>query len=144
MADEVPTVLSFVLLSEIRDNQLAAIRRRVPSFVDLVNDDEARGGHCAGAGADQAQHGLQRRAHQALREEARAAVPPQIERYEEGEIIVRTGDLITARHIEALEALGLNQPGWDWWRLVDGAGHRLRDGVDLRTVCFSARTPLSR
>jgi len=35
-------VLSFVMLSEIRDSQLAAIRRQVPSFVDLVDEGEAR------------------------------------------------------------------------------------------------------
>ncbi len=118
VADEVPTVLSFVMLSEIRDNQLAAIRRRVPSFVDLVNDDEARAVIALVRTLTKPNMAFNEGRTLALREEARAAVPPQIERFEEGEIIVRTGDLITARHIEALQALGLNQPGWEWWRLA--------------------------
>jgi hypothetical protein len=118
VADEVPTVLSFVMLSEIRDNQLAAIRRRVPSFVDLVNDDEARVVIALVRALTKPNMAFNEERTLALREEARAAVPPQIERFEEGEIIVRTGDLITARHIEALQALGLNQPGWEWWRLA--------------------------
>lgn len=118
VADEVPMVLSFVLLNEIRDSQLATIRRRVPSFVDLVNDDEARAAIALVRALTKPNMAFNEERTTALREEARAAVPPQIERYEEGEIIVRTGDLITAPHIEALQALGLNQPGWDWWRLV--------------------------
>ncbi len=118
VTDEVPTVLSFVMLSEIRDNQLAAIRRRVPTFVDLVNDDEARVAIALVRALTKPNMAFNEERTQALRQEARAAVPPQIERYEEGEIIVRTGDLITARHLEALNALGLSQPGWEWWRLV--------------------------
>lgn len=118
VADEVPTVLSFVLLSEIRDSQLATIRRRVPSFVDLVNEDEARAAIALVRALTKPNMAFNEERTLALRAEARAAVPPQIERYEQGEIIVRTGDLITARHIEALQALGLNQPGWEWWRLV--------------------------
>ncbi|HSN77514.1 MAG TPA: HDIG domain-containing protein [Anaerolineae bacterium] len=118
VADEVPTVLSFVMLSEIRDNQLAAIRRRVPSFIDLVNDDEARVVIALVRALTKPNMAFNEERTLALREEARAAVPPQVERFEEGEIIVRTGDLITARHIEALQALGLNQPGWEWWRLA--------------------------
>ncbi len=118
VADEVPTVLSFVMLSEIRDNQLAAIRRRVPSFIDLVNDDEARVVIALVRALTKPNMAFNEERTSTLREEARAAVPPQVERFEEGEIIVRTGDLITARHIEALQALGLNQPGWEWWRLA--------------------------
>ncbi len=118
VAGEVPTVLSFVLLSEIRDSQLATIRRRVPSFVDLVNEEEARAAIALVRALTKPNMAFNEERTTALREEARAAVPPQIERYEEGEIIVRTGDLITARHIEALQALGLNQPGQAWWEIV--------------------------
>jgi putative nucleotidyltransferase with HDIG domain len=118
VADEVPTVLSFVLLSEIRDSQLAAIRRQVPSFVDLVDENEARVAIALVRSLTKPNTIFNEERTLALRAEARAAVTPQIERYEEGEIIIRTGDLVTARHIEVLQALGLNQPGWDWWRLV--------------------------
>lgn len=117
---EVPNVLSFVMLSEIRDNQLATIRRRVPSFIDLVNEDEARGAIALVRALTKPNMAFNEERTLALRQEARAAVPPQIERFEEGEIIVRTGDLVTARHIEALQALGLTQPGWEWWRLIQG------------------------
>lgn len=118
VVSEVPTVLSFVMLSEIRDNQLATIRRRVSSFVDLVNEEEARGAIALVRALTKPNMAFNEERTVALRQEARAAVPPQIERFEEGEIIVRAGDLVTARHIEALQALGLNQPGWESWRLI--------------------------
>lgn len=117
VSDEVPTVLSFVLLAEIRDNQLAGVRRRVSSFVDLVDENEARVAAALVRALTKPNMAFNEERTLALRQEARAAVPPQIERFEAGEIIVRTGDLVTARHIEALEALGLNQPGWNWWQL---------------------------
>lgn len=118
VASEVPRVLSFVMLSEIRDSQLAAVRRQAPSFVDLVDEGEARLAIALVRALTKPNTILNQERTQALRAEARAAVAPQIERYEEGEIIIRTGDLVTARHIEALQALGLNQPKWEWWRLA--------------------------
>lgn len=118
VADEIPTVLSFVMLSEIRDNQLASIRRRVPSFVDLIDENEARAAIALVRALTKPNMAYNEERTLALRAEARAAVAPQIERYEQGEIIVRSGDLVTARHIEALQALGLNQPGWEWWQLA--------------------------
>jgi hypothetical protein len=118
VADETPTVLSFVMLNEIRDNQLAAVRRQVPSYVDLIDEQEARVAIALVRALTKPNTVFNEERTLALRAEARAAVPPQIERYEAGEIIIRTGDLVTAHHIEVLQALGLNQPGWDWWRLV--------------------------
>lgn len=118
VSEEVPTVLSFVLLAEIRDNQLAGVRRRVTSFVDLVDENEARVAAALVRALTKPNMAFNEERTLALRQEARATVAPQIERFEAGEIIVRTGDLVTARHIEALEALGLNQPGWDWWQLA--------------------------
>ncbi|MER2599989.1 MAG: HDIG domain-containing metalloprotein [Caldilineales bacterium] len=116
VSDEVPTVLSFVLMGEITDNQLAAVRRRVPTYVDLVNDDEARVAIALVRALTKPNMVFNAERTAALKQEARAAVTPQIERYEAGEIVVRAGDLVTARHIEALEAMGLNQAGWNWQR----------------------------
>lgn len=117
VSNEVPTVLSFVMLGEIRDNQLTGVRRRVSSFIDLVNENEARIATALVRALTKPNMAYNEERTLTLRQEARAAVTPQIERFEEGEIIVRTGDLVTARHIEALEAMGLNQPGWNWWQL---------------------------
>lgn len=120
VASEAPTVLSFVMLGEIRDNQLATVRRRVSSFIDLVDEEEARVATALVRALTKPNMAFNEERTLALRQEARAGVQPQIERYEEGEIIVRTGDLITLRHIEALQALGLNQPRRDWQTLASG------------------------
>ena len=116
VSEQVTTVLSFVLLGEIRDNQLAAVRRRIPSFVDLVNEEQARAAAALARALTKPNMAYNEERTLALRREARAAVVPQIERYEAGEIIIRAGDLVNARHIEALQALGLNKTGWDWQR----------------------------
>ncbi len=141
VTDEVPTVLSFVLLSEIRDNQLAVIRRRVPSFVDLIDEGEARVAIALVRALTKPNMAFNEERTLALRAEARAAVTPQIERYEEGEIIVRTGDLVTARHIEALQALGLNQPGWEWWRLASAVIIALAMALMFGLYAFTQEPP---
>ncbi|MFZ2487539.1 MAG: HDIG domain-containing metalloprotein [Anaerolineae bacterium] len=115
---EVPNVLGFVMLGEINDSQLAAARRRVSSLVDLVDENEAQAATVLIRALTKPNMAFNEERTLQQRAEARAAVAPQIERYEEGEIIARAGDIITARHIETLEALGLNQVGGDRWRWV--------------------------
>ncbi|MCB0205310.1 MAG: HDIG domain-containing protein [Anaerolineae bacterium] len=114
---EVPGALNVILLGEIRDTTLAAARRRVPSYIDLRDDTEA-GVAIALVRALLKPNMLPNAERtQAARDEARAAVAPQTEQFAAGEIIVRAGDLLTARHIEALEKLDLYQRGLDMWRV---------------------------
>lgn len=114
---EVPGALNVILVGEIRDTTLAAARRRVPSYIDLRDDTEA-GVTIALVRALLKPNTLPNAERtQAARDEARAAVAPQTEQFAAGEIIVRAGDVLTARHIEALNKLDLYQPGLDWWRI---------------------------
>ena len=115
---EAPAVINAVMLGEIRDTQLAAVMRNVPNYVNSENDDEARLSTALARTFIKPNMLLNESRTQAAQEEARAAVAPQIERYEAGEIILREGDLVTVHHLEALNALGLNEPGWNLWRLV--------------------------
>lgn len=115
---EVPNVLGFVMLGEINDSQLAGAKRRVTSLVDLVDDAEAQAAIALVRALTKPNMAFNEQRTLEQRAEARAAVAPQVERYEEGEIITRAGDIITTRHIETLEALGLNQVGGDRWRWV--------------------------
>ncbi|MEZ4769999.1 MAG: HDIG domain-containing protein [Caldilineales bacterium] len=115
--EEVPGALNVILLGEIRDTTLAQARRRVPSYIDLRDDTEA-GAAIALVRALLKPNTLPNAERtQAARDEARAAVAPQTEQYAAGEIIVRAGDVLTARHIEALNKLGIYQPGLEGWRL---------------------------
>lgn len=114
---QVPTALNAIMLGEIRDNQLAAAKRKVPTYIDLVADDEAQAAIVLVQALLRPNAFYNAERTQAAREEARAAVPPQIATYEQNEIIIRAGDVVTQRHLETLEALGLNQPSWSWWQL---------------------------
>ena len=114
---EVPGALNVILLGEIRDTTLVAARRRVPSYIDLRDDTEA-GVTIALVRVLLKPNTLPNAERsQAARDEARTAVAPQTEQFAAGEIIVRAGDVLTARHIEALDKLDLYQPGLDWWRV---------------------------
>ena len=115
---EAPAVINAVMLAEIRETQLAAVMRNVPNYVNSENDDEARLSTALARTFIKPNMLLNESRTQAAQAEARAAVAPQIERYEAGEIILREGDLVTVHHLEALNALGLNEPGWNLWRLV--------------------------
>lgn len=115
---QVPSALNVIMLGEIRESQLAAAQRRVPSYIDLEEEDEAQ------AAIDLVQILLRPNTFintertEALRQEARNQVLPQTVNYEENEIIVRQGDIVTQQHVEVLEALGLNQPSWNWWQVL--------------------------
>lgn len=114
---ETPAVLNAILLSEIRDTTLAGARRRAPSYVDLDDESEAAATSALVRSLLKPNMLPNLERTEALRAEARAAVAPQTEQYAAGEIIVRAGDVLTARHIEALEKQGLYQPGLDWWEV---------------------------
>lgn len=114
---ETPSALNVILLGEIRDTTLSAARRRVPSYIDLRDDTEATVTVALVRALLKPNMLPNEERTQAARDEARNAVAPQTEQYAAGEIIVRAGDLLTIRHIEALDKLDLYQPGLDWWRV---------------------------
>ncbi len=114
---EAPSALNVILLGEIRDTTLVAARRRVPSYIDLRDDTEAAVTIALVRALLKPNMLPNVERTQAARDEARNAVAPQTEQYAAGEIIVRAGDVLTARHIEALDKLDLYQPGLDWWKL---------------------------
>lgn len=52
------------------------------------------------------------------KQQARERVPQITQDVERGEIILRAGDIVTALHLEALDALGLRQPKIEWSDVV--------------------------
>ena len=114
---ETPGALNVILLGEIRDTTLAQARRRVPSYIDLRDDEEAAATIALVRALLKPNMLPNEERTQAARDDARNAIAPQTSQYAAGEIIVRAGDLLTARHIEALDKLDLYQPGLDWWKL---------------------------
>jgi len=137
---QVPLVLDQIMQEEIRETSLPAVQRKVPALIspDLGDD--------AGAVATELVRALIRpnsflnpeRTDQ-LREQARAAVPAQINVLEQGEIVLRAGDIVSDEDVETLKQMGLSQNQRDLWSvvqaifvasivlaLVSGAIYRLR------------------
>ncbi|MFQ6057378.1 MAG: HD family phosphohydrolase [Anaerolineae bacterium] len=108
-------VLNQTMREEIRENQVAAAKRRLPSAIDpTLPEDQAE------IVAQLAQSFIQpnslynaeqTRANKAA---ARQAVAPVRRTIERGQAIVREGDIVTPLELEALEELGLLRPEFEW------------------------------
>lgn len=81
-------------------------------------------------------------ATQQARGEAIGAVEPVQQVYSEGQLILRVGEIVEDRHLEALEKLGLLRQGFDWFRLGTAAFAALLTSVVLATYWwrFTPRT----
>ena len=116
-------VLETTLSGAVRDDQLADARQQVRTNItnDLPQPQRELAGDLAAAQVvPNSQLSASKTA--AAREEARNAVVNVIVKVREGEIVVRTGDPITALDVEKLEQLGLTRPRLEAATL---AGHAL-------------------
>lgn len=108
---EMITVLDQAMRAEIRPNQSAAARRRLPMLLDLDVSDQAAAVVIAIV-EDLIQPNTfvneQRTAEE--RQLAREGVQPVVVTYEKNQRILRAGDLVRPADVEALEELGLQQP----------------------------------
>ncbi len=132
VASEVQVVLDRALREEIRENNLADERRKVPAWIRLDMSDEDAAIVSAIVqdllvpnsfyNADRTEQ---------RRQAARDAVEPVTRTAERNETILRAGDLVTDLEVEALKALGLQQPSWSWTDLRAVTGFVLLLGVVL-------------
>ena len=127
---EVPLVLERAMREEIRENNLADERRKVPARVrlDLPDEDAAV---VSGIVQDLLLPNSffnQERTDQ-RRQTARDAVEPVTRTIERDETILRAGDIVTDLEIEALQALGLQGRNWSWDDLLAVTGFVLLLGV---------------
>ena len=130
VAVEVPLVLERAMREEIRENNLADERRKVPARVrlDLPDEDAAV---VSGIVQDLLLPNSffnQERTDQ-RRQTARDAVEPITRTVERDETILRAGDIVTDLEIEALQALGLQGRNWSWDDLLAVTGFVLLLGV---------------
>jgi len=137
---EVPLILDQIMQQEIRETSLAAARRRVAVLISPDLDD----------GTELVATELVRllvrpntflnpERTAELRAQAQEAVPTQVVVLEQGEIILRAGNIVTAENVEALDQIGLGQSRRDFWSvtqallvaavmlaMIGGAIYRLR------------------
>lgn len=114
VAEEVPAVLDQAMRAEIREDSLADARRRVPALISPdLNTRSAQVTIDLVRPLIRPNSFRNPERTEELREKARSSVPPQLRTLEQGEIILRAGDVATPADVEALAQLGLTQSGPD-------------------------------
>ena len=114
-----PQAVDRLLRDEIRAEDLATAQRRVPSTLEADLTESA-----AVAAAELVRplilpnSFLNVERTQTMRESASADVSPQTASVEQGEIILRAGDIASPEDVEALEQIGLLAQQWDMWSLL--------------------------
>ncbi len=120
VANESLVTLRLAMSREIREGELAVVRANVPLLVDQtrLNEQEA-------AIVTRIVQALLRpntfpnpQKTERLREKARESVQPVVVEYEAGEIIVRSGEVVTEAQVEALDKFGLRQRRLTWTDVV--------------------------
>ena len=115
-------VVEAAMRQPIREDQLNDVRRSLPNYISLSLPEPEAAAAAEYAGRFvQANSVLDEKETQARQREAAAAVPPTTITIERGEIIVRAGDIVLPRHLEALKKLDLLDYTLDW-RAVIGTG----------------------
>ena len=108
---ETVSALDQAMRAEIRPGLLATARRRLPTLLDLSVSDEAAAIIIAIVeDLIQPNTFVDEERTTEERKLASESVQPVSITFEESEIILRAGDVVKPSHIEALEALGLQQP----------------------------------
>jgi putative nucleotidyltransferase with HDIG domain len=113
VAREIPLVIDRAMREEIRETQLPAVQRVIPALVSLdLSEEESEIAGAFASALIRPNTFLNVEKTNAERQAARERVEPVFNSYEQGEIIVRTGEVITPLALEALEALGMRPRPW--------------------------------
>ena len=130
IAAEVPAVLERAMREEIRENNLADERRKVPARVrlDLPDEDAAIVSAIVQNLLLPNSFYNQTRSEE-RRQAARDAVEPITRTVERNETVLRAGDIVTDLEIEVLQALGLQGRSWSWDDLLAVTGFVLLLGI---------------
>ncbi len=116
---EVPLVLDQIMQEEVRETSLTSARRKVAVLISPDLDDDASAVTIELARAlIRPNSFLNTERTDELRQQAREAVQPEINVLEQGEIVLRTGDIVTAEDVEVLEQMGLTQGERSQWTVV--------------------------
>ena len=116
---EAPLALDRAMREEIRESNLPAVKRRVPSLISADLSEEASVVTADLVRALVRPNSIFNEARtMELREQARSNVPVQSVTLARGETIIRAGDLVTPEALEALTYVGLLQAEWDRWMLI--------------------------
>ena len=112
---EIRSVLDFAMRQEIRDSQLISVRRRLNLLISPdVPDAEAAVVAAIVEDLIQPNTFVDEEKTAEERQSVREAVEPVFRTLEKGEVVVRAGERVNQETIEALQAMGLQQPETRW------------------------------
>ena len=128
---ETIAVVGQIMRQEIREGQVGEAQRRIPRMIGLdLSEGEAAVASALAQAFVVPNSFLDSEATAQAQAEAREAVGPVTRRFEEGQVLVREGDPVSALDIEVLDEYGLRRPRARWTEFV-GAGILAVLGVAL-------------
>jgi hypothetical protein len=138
---EAIVALEQVMRSTIREDRVEEARRSVPALVSLaLPEDQADIVAELVAGFVLPNSIYSDELTEAARQAARDAVVPISRTYVTGELIVQRGQVLTPQMMEALDQLGLAQPGNRWQDVASAAS--LTSLIMLLVLLYVRRSPL--
>ena len=138
---ETVAVIGQIMRQEIREGQVSEARRRAPRMIDLdLSEEEAAVASVMVQSFIVPNSFLDAEATADAQAEAREAVGPVTRRFEQGQVIVREGDPVSALDIEVLDEFGLRRPRAAWTEFV-GAALLAVFGVTLLYVYLARFQP---
>jgi len=116
---EMLAVLDATMRSEIRQEDIAQVRLRIPAMFSVeLSEEQATLASVLAQQLIAPNSFLDAEATATARAKARQAVEPVTRSYEAGEVVLREGQSVTALDMEALDHLGLLQSKTDWTDLA--------------------------
>jgi putative nucleotidyltransferase with HDIG domain len=141
--DETVRVLIRAMQGEIRDNQVATVRRRVPTLISIdMTDDQAAVVEAVAGGLVTANTLYNAARTEEAKQQARDQTEPVKVTVRKGEAIVRQGSLVRNLDIEALDAFGLRQQEIRWQVVVAMSALAIVTTVLLELLIFRLRPTL--
>ena len=119
VSNEVVYVIDQVMREEIGEGQLAGAKRALPTKVRLdLSEEEAEIVSELAKNFIKANSFYNKEKTEENRRLARESVEPVTRVLEEGEVVLRAGDIVDSLDLEALDALGLRQAETEWPDIV--------------------------
>ena len=119
VSNEVVYVIDQVMSEVIRESQLAGAKRALPTKVSLdLSEEEAEIVSGLAKNFIKANSFYNKEKTEENRHLARESVEPVARVLEEGEVVLRAGDIVDPLDLEALAALGLRQAETEWPDIV--------------------------
>jgi membrane-associated HD superfamily phosphohydrolase len=141
--DETVRVLFRAMQGEIRDNQVPAVRRQVPTFISIRMTDDQAAVVEAFAGSLVAANTFYNAARtEEARQQARDSIAPVQEMVRQGEVIVREGTVVRPLDIEKLDAFELRQQAIRWQVVVANIAIGVIVTILLELVVFRLQPSL--